>query len=178
MRLACIPVIAVALLCICSPASAAVNLTIHANPVQAHTGEVITLNGTITGISTIAVYLFVTGPDLDRRGVTLDNLNIPAGRGLFTTAPVFMDNGTWTYSWDTSVILGKLKPGVYTIYAVDSPIDRTRFGKEDYATTEIDILPPANPVTEASLEPVLPVLALGCAGIAGLLMIRLQGKRE
>ena len=54
----------------------------------------------------IAVYLFITGPGLDTRGVTLENLNIAAGRGLFTTAPVNLSNGCWTYQWDTSVILG------------------------------------------------------------------------
>ena len=154
------------------------NLTIHANPVQAHIGDVITLNGTIAGLTTIAVYLFVTGPDLDPRGVILDNLNIPAGRGLFTTAPVQMNTGCWTYTWDTSDILGTLKPGAYTIYVVDSPVNHMRFGKEGYATTEIDMLPPGNPVTEAPLEPVLPLLALGFAGVTGLLITRVKREKE
>jgi hypothetical protein len=57
-------------------------ITIMASPAQAHVGDTITLNGTVTGINTIAVYLFVTGPDLDPRGVSLENLNIAAGRGL------------------------------------------------------------------------------------------------
>jgi len=94
----------------------------HCIPQQVHIGDVVTLNGTITGITTIAVYLFVTGPELDERGVTLDNLNIPAGRGLFTTAPVNMNDGSWTYSWDTSVILGTLNPGTYTVYVESSPL--------------------------------------------------------
>ena len=102
-------------------------------PQQAHIGDVVTLNGTVSGITTIAVYLFVMGPDLDTRGVTLDNLNIPAGRGLFTTAPVQMNDGTWTYTWDTSVILGEMRPGKYTVYVVSSPVDRLRYVAGDFA---------------------------------------------
>jgi hypothetical protein len=63
---------------------------------------------------TIAVYLFIVGQDLHPPGVILDNLNIPAGRGMFTTAPVNMGTGNWKYDWDTSLILGNLKPGNYT----------------------------------------------------------------
>lgn len=93
------------------PASGEVILNAGASPTVVHIGDTITIQGNITGSPTIAVFLFVTGPGLDRRGVTLDNLNIPTGRGLFTTAPVELLTGNWTYSWDTSVILGTLQPG-------------------------------------------------------------------
>jgi hypothetical protein len=74
-------IIAIALpVAVAIPVAAATELTISASPYQAHIGDTITLNGTVTGITTIAVYLFVIGPELDTRGVTLDNLNIPAGR--------------------------------------------------------------------------------------------------
>ena len=119
----------------------------------------------MTGIKTIAVYLFVIGPELDNRGVTLDNLNIPAGRGLFTTAPVHMENGTWSYTWDTAVILGNLKPGTYTIYVVSSPIDRLRFVRSDYTTTDIVFLPSEQPPNEVPLGPALPIVALVITGI-------------
>ena len=69
-------------------------MTIDATPKDPRIGDTVILSGRVTGINTIAVYLFVTGPSLDPRGVALDNLNIPAGRGLFTTAPLNMENGT------------------------------------------------------------------------------------
>ncbi len=89
MRWVCFLIFTAALLGVmATPVAASTVLSISASPQQAHIGDVVMLNGTVSGITTIAVYLFVTGPELDVRGVTLDNLNIPAGRGLFTTAPV------------------------------------------------------------------------------------------
>lgn len=152
-------------LCALVSAAAAASLTLNVSENQAHIGDAITLSGTVTGIKTIAVYLFVTGPDLDNRGVTLDNLDIPAGRGLFTTAPVHLENGTWSYTWDTAVILGNLKPGNYTIYVVNSPVDRLRFIKGDYTSTEIIFLPSDQPTSEAPLEPCVPVVALVITGV-------------
>ena len=172
MRGVCILLVIAALLLIAAPAAAAeVSLTINASPHQAHIGDTVTINGTVNGSPTIAVYLFVTGPGLDPRGVTLDNLNIPTGRGMFTTAPVDLSDGNWTYSWDTSVILGTLQPGNYTVYVLDTPVDRLRFVRAEYATTEIEFLPSDTPAAETPLDPLLPVLAVGltvvgicCAG--------------
>jgi len=161
-----------------APAGAATELSISASPRQAHIGDVITINGTVSGIATIAVYLFVTGPDLDTRGVTLDNLNIPAGRGLFTTAPVQLSDGSWTYSWDTSVILGTMAPGKYTVYVVSSPVDRLRNVREDMATVDVEFLAPDKPVTEAPPEPVVPIIALIIVGIFGLCASRQPEKRN
>ncbi|MDO8873530.1 MAG: hypothetical protein Q7V05_12505 [Methanoregula sp.] len=158
-------ILAAALLCVFIPAAGAVTLTLNTSENEAHIGDTITLSGTVTGIKTIAVYLFVIGPDLDNRGVTLDNLNIPAGRGLFTTTPVHLGNGTWSYTWDTAVILGNLKPGTYTVHVVSSPIDRLRFVKGEYATAEIVFYPSEAPPNEVPLEPVLPVVALIITGV-------------
>ncbi len=143
-------------------------LTVSASPRQAHIGDVITLNGTVSGITTIAVYLFVTGPDLDTRGVTLDNLNIPAGRGLFTTAPVKLSDGSWTYRWDTSVILGTLNPGNYTVYVESSPLDRLRTNSGDFATVEVEFLPSEKPATGTPLDPAIPLTAVGLVTVMGL----------
>jgi hypothetical protein len=140
-------------------------ITINASPSTAHVGDTIILNGTVTGINTIAVYLFVTGPGLDPRGVSLENLNIAAGRGLFTTAPVFMNNGSWTYAWDTSIIIGNLRPGTYSVYVVGSPLDRLRSNPQETAVTEVRILPAQDKGTETPLPPVLPVAAVGIAGL-------------
>ena len=159
------------------PVAAAV-LTISASPHQAHIGDTITLNGTVSGITTIAVYLFVIGPDLDTRGVTLDNLNIPAGRGLFTTAPVQLSDGSWTYTWDTSAILGEMKPGNYTVYVVSSPLDRSRYVREDFATAEVEFLASDKPAADIPLEPAIPVIAVGVGAVLGLCVSRIRGKRE
>jgi hypothetical protein len=168
-------ILAAVLLCALIPVAGAVTLTLNASDNKAHVGDAITLSGKVTGIKTIAVYLFVVGPDLDNRGVTLDNLNIPAGRGLFTTAPVHMENGTWSYTWDTAVILGNLKPGTYTIYVVSSPIDRLRFVRGDYTTTEIVFLESEQPTNEVPLGPALPVVALV---ITGVVMLGYGGMRQ
>ena len=161
-----------------TPVGAATTLTISASPQQAHIGDVIKINGTVSGIATIAVYLFVTGPDLDTRGVTLDNLNIPAGRGLFTTAPVRLSDGSWTYTWDTSVILGTMTPGKYTIYVVSSPVDRLRNVREDMATVDVEFLAPDKPVTETPLEPAVPIIALIMVGILGFCVSRQPAKKS
>jgi hypothetical protein len=143
-------------------------MTINATPQNPLIGETVTLSGRVTGINTIAVYLFVTGPGLEAGGVTLDNLNIPAGRGLFTTAPVNMENGTWSYPWDTSVILGTLKPGNYTVHVVASPVARMRFNEDESALVGITFLPPPATEPETPLSPVLPFAALVIAGILAI----------
>jgi len=140
-------------------------LTIHAWPSEARVGDVIVLNGTVSGIRTIAVYLYVTNPDLDPRGVALENLNIAAGRGLFTTAPVKMSDGTWSYEWDTSIIAGNLKPGTYSVYVVASPLDRLRFNPQETAVAEISFAPAERPAAESPVPPWIPVIALVIAGI-------------
>jgi hypothetical protein len=179
MRWLSILVITITLLgAIAMPVAAAPVLTISASTNQSHIGDIVTLNGTVSGITTIAVYLFVIGPDLDTRGVTLDNLNIPAGRGLFTTAPVQLSDGSWTYTWDTSVILGELKPGKYTVYVVSSPLDRLRYVREDFATAEVEFIPSDKPAAETPLGPAIPVIAVGIGAVLGLHITRMQGKRK
>lgn len=179
MRWACLLVIATALLGVVTiPVAAATPLTISATPRQAHIGDVITVNGTVSGITTIAVYLFVTGPDIDTRGVTLENLNIPAGRGLFTTAPVRLTDGSWTYIWDTSVILGEMSPGKYTIYVLSSPVDRLRYVNENMATVDIEFLASDKPVSETPLDPAISLIAVGVAAALGLCVFRHKEKRR
>jgi hypothetical protein len=175
MRKALLLAVAACILCAMMPALSAVSMEINATPSVAHIGETVTLKGSVSGLKTIAVYLFVTGPELDNRGVTLENLNYPAGRGLFTTAPVNLDDGTWDYAWDTSVILGTLQPGTYTVHVVSTPVDRLRFAKGESAQTEIEFLPSGTPVNEVPLDPMVTLAALitlSCAGVG--LMRRLK----
>ena len=147
------------------PVAGAIGITINATPAEPRVGDTVTVSGTVTGISTIAVYLFLTGPGLDPQGVTLDNINLPTGRGLFTTAPVNMQNNTWSYAWDTSVIIGTLKPGKYTVHVVASPVERMRFNEGESSSVDITFRPP--PVTEAEtpLDPVLPVAACAMGSV-------------
>jgi hypothetical protein len=172
MRRAWIAVIAALVFCFAIPCVTAVSMEINATPAEAHIGDTVTLTGKISGLKTIAVYLFVNGPDLDNRGVTLENLNIPAGRGLFTTAPVNLNDGTWEYVWDTSVILGTLKPGTYTINVVSTPVDRLRFTKGEYAITRVAFLPSDKPANQVPLDPLLTLVALISTSCAILLIRR------
>jgi hypothetical protein len=169
MRWACLIALVTALSFLVLPVAGAVTITANVTPRVVHIGDMVTISGTVNGTPTIAVFLFVMGKSLDPRGVTLENLNIPAGRGMFTTAPVHLNNGSFSYLWDTSVILGTLNPGKYTVYVLDSPVDRQRFTQEEYATPEIEFLPPEHPPTEEPIDPVLPVIALAVAGcVAGM----------
>ena len=157
-------IVAVVLMCLSVQAAGAASVTITAIPQVAHIGDVITFNGSVSGVPIIAVYLFITGNDLNPRGVTLDNLNTPVGQGLYTTAPVRMTGGDWSYTWDTSVILGSLKPGNYTVYVVRSTHDRLMFTEDEYASVDIRFVPSEVPTTQVPLEPVLVLGALGIAG--------------
>ena len=172
MRKALLLAVAACILCGMMPLVSAVSMEINATPSQAHIGDTVTLKGSISGLKTIAVYLFVTGPELDNRGVTLENINYPAGRGLFTTAPVNLDDGTWEYTWDTSVILGTLKPGTYTVHVVDTPVERLRFATGESAQTEIEFLPSGIPENEAPLDPIVTLAALITLSCAGTVLMR------
>ena len=167
--------LAAAMFLLTVPVAGAIELTINATPADLHIGDTVMLSGTVTGINTIAVYLFVTGPGLDPRGVALDNLNIPADRGLITTAPVNMKNGTWSYEWDTSIILGTLKPGTYTVHVVASPVERLRFNEDGSASVGVSFLPGQKTPAETPLDPVLPMAA---CGIAGILFLGARLKRD
>lgn len=175
MRRAQAAIIAALIFCYAIPCVTAVSMEINATPGQVHIGDAVRLTGRVSGLKTIAVYLFVTGPDLDNRGVTLENLNIPAGRGLFTTAPVNLDDGTWEYDWDTSVILGTLIPGTYSVYVVSTPIDRLRYQKGEFAMTRVEFLQSDKPVNDVPIDPLLPIFALITGGGIALFMVRRAG---
>jgi len=105
--------------------SASGAITLDARPGTTHIGDRVHLSGHSGIPNTIAVYLFVTGPGLNRAGVTLENLHLQAGSGYFTTAFVHPD-GTFEYEWNTGFIVGHLIPGTYRIYVVNVPLNLDR----------------------------------------------------
>jgi len=88
---------------------------------------------------------------------------------------VNLENGNWSYVWDTSIIIGTLKPGNYTVHVVSSPVERLRFNEGESATIGVIFLPPSRTEPEAPLDPVLPVIALG---VLGILYLGARGKQE
>ncbi|HUU75114.1 MAG TPA: hypothetical protein VMW63_03385 [Methanoregulaceae archaeon] len=144
----------------------AVPISIATSPQLCHIGEKIFLSGKTSIPNTIAVYLFLMGPGLDNRGVTLENLNLPAGQGYFTSAHVNGD-GSWVYEWNTAFIAGRLQPGNYSVFVVKAPLSRDRIIDEEICSANITFTePPQNP----SLAMPYPALAiLGIAGAAFLI---------
>ena len=94
-------------------------------------GQEIRLTGTNTDSD--ITYLFLTGPNLNTGGISLD------GSGSFSKAPVRSDN-TWTYRWDTGS--SGLDVGSYTIYAVGTMSDRLQLADAQYATLSIQLRQP------------------------------------
>jgi len=143
-------------------AGTADDLTIGVRPELSAIGERVMVSGTTDAKDIIAVYLFVAGPGLDKRGVCLENLNLPAGHGYFTSAYVNQD-GTWRYEWNTAYLAGRLVPGTYTLYVVNLPLGLPHSGSVSFARTNITFTKMPNP----GLGPdVLPLCIVGITGAA------------
>ena len=102
------------------------------------TGDTITLTGENTGSAT--TYLFLIGPNLKANGSQIQS-DYPAGNAViegdattFATAAVGAD-GRWSYAWDTNKTT--LAPGVYTIYVVSKPHDKSHLELTPYGTTSV-----------------------------------------
>lgn len=139
---------------------AADHLTIGALSGLSAIGDRLELNGTTDAKGTIAVFLLLSGPGLDKRGVCLENLNLPAGYGYFTSAYVNPD-GTWRYIWDTRYLAGRLLPGTYTVYVVNLPLGLPHSEAVSSAKTNITFTRMADPGLGAD------VILLCLAGISG-----------
>ncbi|HNB03433.1 MAG TPA: hypothetical protein PLV88_04000 [Methanoregulaceae archaeon] len=146
---------------------AADHLTIGPLPELSEIGERIELNGTTDAKGTIAVFLLVSGPGLDKRGVCLENLNLPAGHGYFTSAYVNPD-GTWRYIWDTNYLAGRLIPGTYTVYVVNLPLGLPHSGSVSCAKTNITFTRMSDPGLGIDMIP----LCLAGISCAGLILVR------
>jgi hypothetical protein len=84
---------------------------------------------------------------------------------------------TWEYAWDTSVILGTLQPGTYTVHVVSTPVDRLRFAKGEFARTDVEFLPSDGIVNEVPLDPLITIAALVSVSCAGVWLVRRSEKR-
>jgi hypothetical protein len=144
-------------------ACAADHMTIRALPELPAIGDQVLLSGTTDAKDIIAVFLFVAGPGLDRRGVCLENLNLPAGHGYFTSAHVNPD-GTWKYEWDTGYLAGRLIPGTYTVYVVNLPLGLPHSGSVPSAQTNITFTRMPDPGLAPDVLP-LCIFGISCGAI-------------
>jgi hypothetical protein len=103
-------------------------------------GDDITFSGINTGSET--TYLFITGPSLNAAGSQIesnDSRIAPVTDGVrstFKAVRVGTDNH-WLWTWDTHKI--PLNTGKYTIFAVNSPHDKTHLGGAIYDSVAINI---------------------------------------
>jgi hypothetical protein len=88
------------------------------------------------------VYLFLTGPNLPVNGVALHDISRRADQGGFTRVSVDGDNH-WSYTWHTGSIGGRLDEGIYTVWVVGSPEDRSRLARADYRTISVTLGKPS-----------------------------------
>jgi len=127
--------------------------TAAAGSAQTYLGNTVKLSGYCYTSPT--VYLFLTGPNLPSNGVALDNLNRRADEGGFTTVSVD-DNDHWEYDWGTSSLGGGLDAGTYTVWAVNSPNDRSHLGTAEYSTISVTLGKPGisvdTPAVPGSLD--------------------------
>lgn len=114
---------------------------VSAATIEAVLGEDIPLSGTSTGGGD--VYLFLTGPNLPAGGVSLDRL-APVATGSKSSFTVVStgDDNRWNYRWKTAGLA--LDPGVYTLYASDTPAARGDLGARNavYGTVGISLRSP------------------------------------
>ena len=107
--------------------------------IVAYIGDTIPLQGYSYGSST--VYLFLTGPNLPVNGVALNDITARADEGHFTEVSVD-GNDHWKYTWGTNAIGGRLDAGIYTVWVVNGPNDRSMLAKADYSTISIRLATP------------------------------------
>lgn len=99
-------------------------------------GERVPLSGRAVGEDT--VYLFMTGPGVPSAGSRMDSSVSPVVTGnpnTFTQIPV--DDGNWTYIWNTGRVSGGLAEGEYTIYAATEPVSARDLSGVTYPDIQI-----------------------------------------
>ena len=103
--------------------------------IAAYIGDTITLQGYSYGSS--IVNLFLTGSNLPVNGVALNDITACADEGHFTNVSVD-GNDHWRYPRSTNAMGGHLNAGIYTVWVVDRPNDRSLLAKTYYSTIPPD----------------------------------------
>ena len=143
--------------------SASGGITLDAQPHTPFIGDRVHISGISDIPNTIAVYLFVTGPGLNRAGVTLENLHLTAGSGFFTSAFVHPD-GRFEYEWNTGFVVGQLIPATYRIYVVNVPLNLDRLtDRDEISLSHIDVTFSRPPSPEIGIPWGIPALSLAFA---------------
>lgn len=138
-------------------------ITIEAHPGTPDIGERVHISGISDIPNTIAVYLFVTGPGLNRAGATLENLQLAAGSGYFTSAYVHPD-GRFEYEWNTGFIVGRLLPATYRIYVVSVPLNLDRLTDlDEISVSHTDVTFSRPPSPEIAMPWEIPAVSLAVA---------------
>jgi hypothetical protein len=108
----------------------------YAADIDAAIGDKIPLSGTAVG--TDWIYLFVTGPGLPENGVNPARMQVPVVTGQPDTfAMVDASSDHWTFIWNTARQGFELKEGIYTMYAVKTPVNKADLGSATYGSTTI-----------------------------------------
>lgn len=103
-------------------------------------GEKIKFSG--TSLASTSVFLTIRGVNVMPR--KLDEFLVASENNKansFVEVPVRPD-GTWSYNWDTSVIGKFLRPGTYSIYAIEGPISPINIDDQAYGSVSIIIKRP------------------------------------
>ena len=95
-------------------------------------GEEITLSGTNTEGE--SVYLFMTGPNLDRDGVNPTNVTDTTPYQVSVEA-----DDTWSYKWNTADTTRNIDAGSYTIYAVSKNVNKDKLSSAKYDTVSVSL---------------------------------------
>jgi len=97
-------------------------------------GDTIHFSGISTDSST--VYLFVTGPYLDLKGVILTNTSQVVDQIHNTSVSVGTDY-TWSYDWDTSDYRVNIGDGIFIVYASTIPLNALNVAGNVYASQNV-----------------------------------------
>jgi len=96
-------------------------------------GEEVTLSGTSTDSKDL--YLFMTGPNLEKDGVNLKDVTDTKPYHVTVNA-----DDTWSYKWDTGDTGRKIDAGSYTIYAASSNVNKKGLNTTvKYATVSVTL---------------------------------------
>ena len=95
-------------------------------------GEEITFSGTCTDSD--EVFLFMTGPNLNRTGVDPTDVTLSTRHRVEVEA-----DDTWSFKWNTAQTGRSIDAGSYTIYAVSMNVNKDGLSGAKYATASVSL---------------------------------------